>query len=57
MSGPDGSIAAFADLGVARKIFVHMNNSNPVLDAGSRERAAAEAAGWEIGFDGMEIAL
>jgi pyrroloquinoline quinone biosynthesis protein B len=57
MSGADGSIAAFADLGVARKIFMHINNSNPVLDAGSRERAAAEAAGWEIGFDGMEIAL
>ena len=53
MSGPEGSIAAFADLGVARKIFVHINNSNPVLDAGSRERAAAEAAGWEIGFDGI----
>ena len=33
MSGPDGSIAAFANLDVARKIFVHINNSNPVLDA------------------------
>jgi len=57
MSGPDGSIAAFANLGVARKIFVHINNSNPVLDAGSRERAEAKAAGWEIGEDGMEVAL
>lgn len=57
MSGADGSIAAFAGLGVARKIFVHINNSNPVLDPASRERAAAEAAGWEIGFDGMEITL
>jgi pyrroloquinoline quinone biosynthesis protein B len=57
MSGTDGSIAAFASLGVARRIFVHINNSNPVLDPASRERATAEAAGWEIGFDGMEISL
>lgn len=57
MSGPDGSIAAFAPLGVARKIFVHINNSNPVLDASSKERAEAEAAGWEIGEDAMEVAL
>ena len=57
MSGPDGSIAAFADLGVRRKIFVHINNSNPVLDAGSRERALAAQAGWTIGEDGMQVAL
>ena len=57
MSGADGSIAAFSDLGVARKIFVHINNSNPVLNAKSSEFASAHAAGWEIGWDGMELAL
>jgi pyrroloquinoline quinone biosynthesis protein B len=57
MDGPDGSIAAFASLEVARKIFVHINNSNPVLDASSKQRAAAIAAGWEIGWDGMEVTL
>jgi pyrroloquinoline quinone biosynthesis protein B len=57
MSGPDGSIAAFARLDVARKIFVHVNNSNPVLDPASRERRAASEAGWEIAEDGMEIVL
>lgn len=56
MSGPDGSIAAFADLEVKRKVFVHINNTNPVWRNGA-ERAEAEAAGWEIGYDGMEIAL
>ena len=56
MSGPEGSIAAFADLGVNRKVFVHINNTNPVWRNGS-ERAEAEAAGWEIGHDGMEIVL
>lgn len=57
MDGPEGSIAAFAGLEVGRKVFVHTNNTNPVLDPASPERAAAEAAGWEIGRDGMELAL
>jgi pyrroloquinoline quinone biosynthesis protein B len=57
MSGPDGSMAAFADLGVLRKVYVHMNNSNPVLRPESAERAEAEANGWTIGQDGMEITL
>ncbi|MGR3269505.1 pyrroloquinoline quinone biosynthesis protein PqqB [Thalassococcus profundi] len=57
MSGEDGSIAAFADLDVARRVYVHMNNTNPVLCPDSAERAEAEAAGWIIGQDGMEITL
>jgi pyrroloquinoline quinone biosynthesis protein B len=57
MSGADGSIAALAGLDICRKIFVHINNSNPVLDAGSPERAAANAAGWLIGEDGMSFEL
>jgi pyrroloquinoline quinone biosynthesis protein B len=57
MSGIDGSIEAFADLEVARKIFIHINNSNPVLREDSPERAAVEAAGWEIAYDGMAIGL
>ena len=57
LSGPDGSIAAFAPLGVGRKVFVHINNSNPILLADSPERAATEAAGWEVAHDGMEVTL
>ena len=57
ISGPDGSIAAFRDLGATRKIYVHINNSNPVLDETSPERRSVEAAGWEIGYDGMEVNL
>lgn len=57
MSGPDGTLAAFADLNIGRKIFVHINNTNPVLRPTSSEKAQAEAAGWTIGHDGMEIAL
>jgi len=57
ISGPQGSVAAFRSLGVGWKIFVHINNSNPVLDESSPERKAVEEAGWEIGYDGMEVRL
>lgn len=55
--GADGSIAALADLNIARKIFIHINNTNPLFVAGSPEHARARRAGWEIAEDGMEIAL
>jgi pyrroloquinoline quinone biosynthesis protein B len=57
MSGGEGSIAAFQGLGVHRKVFLHVNNSNPALVAGSPERRALESAGWEIPADGSEIRL
>jgi pyrroloquinoline quinone biosynthesis protein B len=57
MSGPDGAMVRFADVTVGRKVFIHINNSNPTLVAGSPERRAIEEAGWELGFDGMEIAV
>jgi pyrroloquinoline quinone biosynthesis protein B len=57
MSGTDGSIAAFGDMRVRQKVFVHMNNTNPVHRPDSDERAQAEAAGWTVGRDGMEITL
>ncbi len=57
IADPDGTIAAFAPLGVARKIFIHVNNTNPVLLGDSPERAQAAAAGWEVAHDGMEIRL
>jgi pyrroloquinoline quinone biosynthesis protein B len=57
MSGAEGAIAAFRDLEVGRRVFIHINNSNPVLLEDSPERREAEAAGWEIAFDGMEVRL
>jgi pyrroloquinoline quinone biosynthesis protein B len=56
IEGPDGSLAALDGLS-ARRIFVHINNTNPILVDGSPERARVEAAGWEVAFDGMEIVL
>ncbi|UOK70772.1 pyrroloquinoline quinone biosynthesis protein PqqB [Ancylobacter polymorphus] len=57
MSGPRGSIEALREVNVGRKIYVHINNTNPVLVDGSDERITANKAGWEIAHDGMEIAL
>lgn len=57
LSGPDGTLAAFAPIRVGRKVITHMNNSNPVLLSDSPERAEAEAAGWIVGEDGMEFVL
>ena len=55
MAGPEGSLRAFRDLCVRRKIYVHINNTNPVLRPGSPERAAVEAEGWEVACDGMAL--
>ncbi len=57
MSGPDGSIAAFADIAVAEKIFIHINNTNPVLCEDSAEAALVREAGWRVAHDGMELSL
>ncbi len=56
-AGADGSMAAFEKLEVGRKVFIHINNTNPLLDAGSAERAEAERRGWDVAHDGMEFAL
>jgi pyrroloquinoline quinone biosynthesis protein B len=57
ISGADGTLAAFADLEVQRKVFIHVNTTNPVLDEGSVERAEITAQGWDVAEDGMRIAL
>jgi pyrroloquinoline quinone biosynthesis protein B len=57
MSGDTGAITALSGLGIDRKIFLHINNSNPALLRDSAERKAAERAGWQIPEDGTEIAL
>jgi len=57
MSGTAGAIEALAGLDIDRKIFLHINNSNPALLRGSSERKIAESAGWQIPADGTEILL
>jgi pyrroloquinoline quinone biosynthesis protein B len=57
MSGETGAIAALESLGIGKKIFLHINNSNPAWLHDSEERKAAEQAGWQIPADGTEITL
>jgi pyrroloquinoline quinone biosynthesis protein B len=57
MSGDSGAIAALAGLDIDRKVFLHINNSNPALLRGSAERKIAEHAGWQIPADGTEFTL
>lgn len=57
ITGIGGSLAWLAELPVRRKVYVHLNNSNPALIAGSPERLAIEAAGVEVAFDSMEVKL
>jgi pyrroloquinoline quinone biosynthesis protein B len=57
ISGPDGAMAALASVKARRKVFIHINNSNPILIEDSPERAEVMAAGWEVAYDGMELRL
>jgi pyrroloquinoline quinone biosynthesis protein B len=56
LDGPHGSLATLAGLR-ARRIFVHINNTNPILVDGSAERQRVAAAGWEVAEDGLEVVL
>jgi pyrroloquinoline quinone biosynthesis protein B len=55
MSGDDGTIALLADITAPRKVFVHINNTNPVLDTRSAEFKSLSDAGWQIGQDGWQL--
>jgi pyrroloquinoline quinone biosynthesis protein B len=51
------SLALLGGIGARHKIYIHINNTNPVLAADSPERAAVEAAGLVVGYDGLEFQL
>lgn len=57
MSGDCGAIESLAGLDIGRKVFLHINNSNPAWLKGSDERKTLERAGWQIPADGTEITL
>jgi len=56
ISGPGGSLARLRDLSI-RKIYTHINNTNPILDETSAERCEVEGAGWEVAEDGMDFVV
>jgi pyrroloquinoline quinone biosynthesis protein B len=57
IGGAGGSLAQLKHLKNMRRIYTHINNSNPILTDGSPEQKAVLDAGFEIAFDGMEIVL
>ena len=56
-SGEGGMIEVLNSLGEKRKILIHINNTNPILDDDSDERKILAANGIEVAYDGMEIDL
>jgi pyrroloquinoline quinone biosynthesis protein B len=57
LSGEAGMISVLKPLAAARKILIHINNTNPILDEDSTERAELSRAGIEVAYDGLEISL
>ena len=57
VSGVDGSLRKLAGLRRPRKVFVHINNTNPMLDESGPEYAEARAGGWEVAEDGWSFDL
>lgn len=53
----DSSLSLLAGLKARQKIYIHINNTNPILALGSPERAEVEAAGVVVGYDGLEFEL
>ena len=56
-SGAAGMISVLQPLKAVRKILIHINNTNPILDEDSPERAQLNRAGIEVAYDGLEINL
>ena len=57
VSGPGGSLEALSQLKHTRKIYIHINNTNPMLDESGSEYRQVREAGWEIAEDGWECEL
>jgi pyrroloquinoline quinone biosynthesis protein B len=57
VGGENGSLALLAGVRARRRVYIHLNNTNPLLRDDSPERRTVEACGWEVADDGMEITL
>jgi pyrroloquinoline quinone biosynthesis protein B len=57
LSGPDGLLHVLAQVNGPRKILIHINNTNPILDEASEEFREVNAAGWEVAEDGWAIEI
>jgi pyrroloquinoline quinone biosynthesis protein B len=57
VSGNEGSLSKLAGLSHPRKIYLHINNTNPMLDEASPQHRQVREAGWEIAEDGWQVEL
>jgi pyrroloquinoline quinone biosynthesis protein B len=57
ITGEGGSLHAFDGTRIARKAYIHINTTNPILERGSQADTIVKAAGWEVAYDGMTIKL
>lgn len=57
LGGSDGSLQQLQGLKRPRKILIHINNTNPIHQPDSQQRQSVEAAGIEVGYDGLTIEL
>lgn len=57
VGGSEGSLSMLSKIAAPRRVFIHINNTNPMVREDSQERQLVEAAGWEVAYDGMEILL
>jgi coenzyme PQQ biosynthesis protein B len=57
LSGPGGLLSQYPAKATGRKVLIHINNTNPILDEASPEHRAVLDAGFEIAYDGMELTV
>jgi pyrroloquinoline quinone biosynthesis protein B len=57
IGGKEGSLSLLAKIQIPRRIFIHVNNTNPILREDSLERQMVQDAGWTVAYDGMEVDL
>ncbi len=57
IAGEDGSLHAFDAVPLGKKVYIHINTTNPILEVGSEAERSVRASGWDIAFDGMTLTL
>jgi pyrroloquinoline quinone biosynthesis protein B len=55
ITGEGGSLRAFDGARIAKKAYIHINTTNPILEKGSEAEKTVKSAGWEVSYDGMTI--
>ena len=55
VGGPGGSLAQLANVSAARRVYIHINNTNPILLEDSPERRLLDRHGMQVAADGLEL--